>query len=207
MLFDWISGDNWISGDSRSEFWDYLMIYGTGAFCIILVFGIIFPILLGADCSHRALEGKILEHNTTENILTIGSTTVKVDYLPKLVDLTGTHVIIREAEKSNDRYKSRYKLQSDVRHVEVIPDLSAFTTVTGRIKITTNDEIAILLYNEELQPELSITGYFDKNIDISKHSAGDTIQFKGVIFAIKFDWIGINNTEIIPNDLEGNRGT
>ena len=171
-----------------------------------IAFGIISKRI---SINDQSVRGEVTDHDRANQILTIGSTTLKVEYLPKIIDLTGLHLIARKSIESNDRYKSRYQYKCDVRNLELIPDLEHFMTITGRIKVSSNNEIAILLYNEKLLPELSVTGYFSKDLGqaLDQYSVGDTIQLRGVIFAIKFDWIGINNTEIIPNHLEGNRGT
>ena len=121
-----------------------------------IAFGIISKRI---SINDQSVRGEVTDHDRANQILTIGSTTLKVEYLPKLIDLTGLHLIARKIVESNDRYKSRYQYKCDVRNLELIPDLEHFMTIRGRIKVISNNEIAILLYNEQLLPELSVTEY------------------------------------------------
>ena len=142
----------------------------------------------------KELHGKIVHHDSTKDILYIGSDAITIEYLPKLISLKGVTVKVTNfisLKATPQGVPEFYTKLYD--NVEI--DGSPRIEVRGKVKIFTDKEVAILLYNNQGLPELSVTCEFDENIGSLKK--GQEITIKGDLKQLKFDWYRMSKCKIL----------
>ena len=109
---------------------------------------------------------------------------VDIRFIPKHVNLENVKVRID-------------KTKSDINSIEILPSKFNRKSFTGRVKVRTDKEVALLISDDNGLPVLSVTGYnFRSGEDLTqndKYAPGKEVTIEGEIQTLKFDWVGLTD--------------